>query len=681
MLMKIPDSPQAFYEAIPKSVHENLEFRIQLHTMLSKDKGLQKVYKEMCRVKPHIAFNSMFMTFNPRNEPGFKNVPFILRPAQEDVITILNQGYRQRPQFDVTMDKSRDEGATELACKFIALMSILDPQVMSLVGSRNEQYVDKKVNIVGGMLTGDHKCLFHKICYALMTCPDWFRPNVQKTHLHLEFLDNGSCVDGETTTENFGAGDRRSIILVDEIGRVDHTVAQAIIDSISDTCDFNIYNSTHFFGAAHPYNKLLQRTGSRSKVIVLPWERNPEKNPGLYRSPDYDQIIIRDINYYRERCPEVFNEIKPDEPFCLSDLEKSIISERSELVDEVAQFSFVADGGDFNEGGWRSPWYDAECERRGYSKRDISQNLDRNPIGSGDSFFGLINLRRIRVEDIKPPLYRGELKFKKDRNEKILPKSVFLKDGLDAGSLKVFAKLIDGVLDQSHNYVLSSDISRGTGTSNSVTQVIDCNTCEQVAVLSTPNYPPESYGDLVAALSIWVGGASGTPYHIWEANGPGQAFEHRIIFHGITKYYKPRDERAISKKRKNKRGWWSTSGANGTKYALLENLDIALSAGIRRSTKHRSITIHDEETLEELENYVQYENGSIGPASEVEDSVGARATHGDRVISLGLGVFAMTFQHKHIVKPIETKSTNTYGARKEQRRREMRERERNKRFH
>jgi len=679
-MSKIIDSPEAFYKSIPTSIMENLEFRIQLHTLMEKDTGLQKLYRNMCRIKPHIAFNSMFFTFNPRLEPGFKNVPFILRPAQEDVITALCQGYTNRPQNDVIVDKSRDEGATELICKFIALFACLDTQMMALVGSRNENYVDKKVNFTKGLLTGDHKCLFHKICYALNTCPDWFRPEMEKTHMHLELLDNGSCVDGETTTDNFGAGDRRSIILVDEIGRVDHGVAQSIIDSISDTCDFNIYNSTHFYGAAHPYNRLLQRKSSRTKVVVLPWERNPEKNEGLYRSPDYDQITIRDIDYYRAIVPEIFNDLEPDVPFVLSQLEKDVISLHPDLVQRMEQFKFIADAGDANEGGWRSPWYDSECERRGHSKRDISQNLDRNPIGSGDSFFGLINLRRIRVEDIHEPLYRGELKYKKDQSEQIRKESVFFKDGLAAGSLKVFANLVNGRLNQDHNYVIASDISRGTGNSNSVAQVIDVNLGEQVAILATPNRPPEEFGDLVCALSVWVGGASVQPYHIWEANGPGQAYEKRILFHNITKYYIPKDERARVKKRKNKRGWWSTTGPNGTKYSVLEDLDIALSAGIRRSTEHRSIRIHDVETLEELENYIQYENGALGPASEVSDSVGARSTHGDRVMSLAIALFAMTYQAKAVMKVVETKTADTLNARIKNRKRERIRREREKRF-
>jgi len=301
MQLKSFDSPETLLEIVPRTLGENIQFRMEFHSLLAKDDSMQKIFLEMMFVKPQLYFNLCCFTFNPRKKRGYKNIPFILRPAQSDVVDALKEHIDT--ETDMLIDKSRDEGATELVCKLFGLYWKLEPQSQFLVGSRKAEYVDKGVEITKGQLIGDHKCLMHKIIYGIVHWPKWMQPNFYKTYLHLENLDNSAVVDGEATNENFGAGDRRTGTLVDEHGRIEHRMAGAIIDNLHDTSACTIYNSTHFYGIGHPFSKLL--SSGKIDVVVLPWEKNPEKNEGIYRSPDYNIVEFAD-NYYFENYPKVF---------------------------------------------------------------------------------------------------------------------------------------------------------------------------------------------------------------------------------------------------------------------------------------------------------------------------------------------------------------------------------------
>ncbi|KKK74758.1 hypothetical protein LCGC14_2880550, partial [marine sediment metagenome] len=302
--------------------------------MLSKDRGMQQAYLELCWADIRVMFNSAFWVYDTQDEGGKRHKPFILWPHQKTVVKDIHNSIIN--QTDLAIDKSRKEGATEIICKTFAGHFILDPESNFLVGSRKAEFVDKGVEIVNGKLRGLHKTLMHKVCYALVNLPAWMRPAILKTFMLLQNLENDSTISGEATNENFGAGDRQNAILIDEYGRMDHAMAVNIIDSVHDTSDCVIVNSTHFWGPQHPYNQLLTQRYGKIKVAKLPWWDNPTKNKGLYLSPDYNVVAIEDIDYYREICPSVFNGISAKEPVVVSKLDK----------DKLGDICFVGDGGD-----------------------------------------------------------------------------------------------------------------------------------------------------------------------------------------------------------------------------------------------------------------------------------------------------------------------------------------------
>ena len=654
-VVKNLDTPEGFFASIPQNVAENIAFRMNLHDLLAKDTGMQKVYKELCWKNIKILFNSSFFVYDAEGNTGFRNLPFILWPHQEIAVDAIHDSIIN--QHSLVIDKSRKEGATEIICKTFAGHCLLDPETQFLVGSRKAEYVDKGVEIVNGRLVGLHKSLLHKICYAFTTLPAWLRPTLLKTYMLLQNLDNSSVVSGEATNENFGAGDRQRGILVDEFGRIDHNMALDINDSVNDTSDCVIFNSTHFHGVEHPYNQLLTQKYGEVPVIIMPWTSNPNKNKGLYLSPDYDVIEIKDIECYRELCPEVFNDIKSMKGFKLSELRRQ--NKDKPWSKKLEDIKFTADGGDLNEGGWRSLWYDKKCRER--RPRDIACNIDRRPRGSGSSVFTNATLHRIEQTTIRPPRFSGDVVVK--RNKQGLVIGGYLVPG-GVRRLKWWGTLNNGKPDQTHNFIIGGDIGLGRGASNSVLSIVDVNLSEEVGQWVCSNTSPEEFADIAVALCLWMGGVNKSTYLIWESNGIGGVFEGRVVKNKYPFVYVRRDETAKRKKRKNKLGWCSTKGPDGTKYRLLMDLDVALKEGLSEKPLSKHITIHSEQTIREMESYLFNNAGTPHPAKiSDDDDSNASAAHGDRVIALGLCCLALSYQPKAFVERQKKSNGNSLGNR------------------
>jgi hypothetical protein len=628
------DTPDKFLAAFPTDLQENIDKRQKLHGILADDVQAQEHYMQMCLAKPQIAFNSALWTYDPRRLPGYRNQPFILRPKQSIFIDEIKSAIET--EHDLIADKSREEGATEVICKMFVLYWWLWPETSFLVGSRKEQLVDNSVEFKDGRLIGPHQCLFHKIMYGITNLPAWVNINFSKKHGFLQNLDNNSTFEGESTNESFGAGNRATGVLVDEVARIEPDVAQYIIDNIHDTSPCCIYNSTHFrWGAGHPYARLLR--SNRIKTVTLGFEDNPAKNKGMYKSPDLDVIEILDIDYYRNICPEVFNDIEPSKAFTYSEFEKKILTYPEEIQDKCKNIKFVADGGETNFNRDRSVWFDAE-EARGRSKTDIAQNILRIPQGSADMFFDEPTVHRIRSLYQKPPRYRGRLKF--DIVNGVLSNFKYVLSNVE-NRFKWWGPLRNGQPNIANNYIVGCDISRGTGASNSVMAICDVNKNELIGIYANPFIDVTDFAELAVATCKWLGGA----YLIWEANGPGDTFDKRVWKLGYNRVYINKNERKMLRKRSQTRGWRSTPGVNGSKMDMLSYLDVALSESIKTTKYYRYITIHDEALINELEDYMFMPGRvDINLSNAILDESGAKYAHGDRVIATGLCVLGMREQ-------------------------------------
>lgn len=586
---------------------------------MSKDKGMQKVYLQLCQLDPRISFNTMFWTFNPMEQAGCRNLPFILRPAQDRAVVTIKRAIDE--QFDVVVNKSREEGATEIIRGILTNYWLFIPQSTFLCGSRTEDDVDK---------VGNPKSLFWKFDYGLEHLPVWLKKNLrfERFHLHLLNLLNDSTIDGEATSESFGAGARALAVWLGEFGRIwPADLAASVRQTVSDVARCVIYDSTHWYGEGHPFAKIIKE--GKAKIVLLPWYENPVKNKGLYKSPDVDIIEIIDIDYYRRVCP-YFNNIEPHKAYRYSEIEPYIPKE----------IKFVADGCENIPGDVRSPWHDYEELRR--DRRDMASNVWMCPSGASDAYFDPIVVDRWSMH-CRQPKYAGEIEFSTNKENKINYGEY--KIGHGRKRLKWWGDLIDGRPNQSHNFIVGCDISAGTGASNSIAYIADTNTSELVGCFADPNMSSETFADYVVGTCKWLGGANKNPFLIWEnSGGHGINFGKRIIANGYSHVYSDVDIRSKKMKRRNIYGWASSEKA---KDDLLAALRAALAEGLNTQVRHKALKIYDEELVNELRDYMYYGDGTtVGPSKCQDLSTGARQRHGDRVIAAGLVVRAMLSQPK-----------------------------------
>lgn len=298
---KIFDSLDGFIKSVPRTVPENLQFRINLHTMLAKDPKMQEIFWAMCRENKQILFDTTFWTLNPQKPWGEQNQPFILRPKQIEAVAVLDDCIINGK--DVGINKTRKQGATEIVTKLFAAWCILYDKVHFIVGSDKKEDVDQ---------LGNDYTLMAKIDNAFEYLPSWmgfaynrYSPNVkiQRKDMLIRIMEKESTIVGDTTNENFSASKRATAIMLDEFGRIRKSVAESIEGTVHDVSNCVIYTSTHWLGANHPFNLALQK--ETTERIDLMWYDNPEENVGLYSSPQSGVIKLWDTNYYQEKYPEL----------------------------------------------------------------------------------------------------------------------------------------------------------------------------------------------------------------------------------------------------------------------------------------------------------------------------------------------------------------------------------------
>jgi len=304
--MKLPDNPKAFYDLIPTDIQENLKFRIRLHNLLAKDKGLQDFYLGLCLEYFPILFSSCFWTYNPQKPPGERNQPFILRPKQIETVNVLD--WCVKNENDFAINKSRKEGASEIIVKYFVGYALLNEDTHFILGSRTKELVD---NI------GDPTTLFAKADYTLNSLPSWlkkrirYNPKTDRKDMQLKIRATNSSLSGSTTNESFSAGSRATALLLDENGRIwPLNLAESIEGSVHDISNCVIYNSTHWFGENHPFNKAIHRKST--KVVTLFWWENPEKAKFLYSTPEPGVVELLDVERYKENYPELFDYAEKD---------------------------------------------------------------------------------------------------------------------------------------------------------------------------------------------------------------------------------------------------------------------------------------------------------------------------------------------------------------------------------
>lgn len=505
---------------------------------------------------------------------GESHVPFVTWAIQDihiqEIENAINQG------FDLLTDKSRDMGATWDHMTTFHHQWLFKAERNFLELSRKENAVDTFGK--AGEAGSDPGTLFGKHDYINRWLPAWMSPRKHRIKLHLVNLENGSRIDGESANAAAGSSDRRTAILLDEMAKMEE--AESIKRSTKDVTACRLANSTQN-GPGTSFAKW--RASGQIKIFSLMYWEHPEKGHGRY-------------------------------------------------VEENTTYPHL--------GPWliRSPWFNQQEKER--STKEMAIEILADPIGSGETYFEPTNIETHRAVHAKKCRTRWEVDFLRTVTTAEVPKILRVADRTKVkarqsskGPLRIWPHLIKKRLDQTKQYILGTDISKGQGASNSVISITCVETGEKVGEWVDANTPPYDLARIACALGLWVGGAGNNSraFQIWEANGPGWDFGRQLVkVYQYPNYYRNRQLGTVSEKRGKKYGWHSSQ----------DSKELMLS-GLRRAYAHGGFVNHSHEALDEALMYIYYGGKSVGPACLVEESESARKTHGDRVIADGLCVWAL----------------------------------------
>lgn len=614
------ETAKEFLEIVPRTVPENIAFRLELHKLLSKDDSFQKLFWQWAREDLQVLFDVCFTTLNPRMPWGQQNRPFILRPKQIEAVHLIDSRIRgsldnQGKPCDVGIRKTRDEGASEIVAKIYAAWCILYEYVSFILGSDKKEDVD---------FIGDDYTLFAKVDNVFHNLPSWmgfqYNKNIQRKDMLLRVLDNNSAIRGETTNENFSAGKRATSMVLDEFGRIRKSIADSIEGTVHAVTDCVIYSSTHWLGPGHTFNVCLNK--DTTQTVDLLWFQNPEKARGMYKSPEPGLVEIIDVDYYNKNIPELIQYLDNHNKF------------KKDLLPEELQSMFIADGAKDPIIKCRSPWHDWKEKQSAGNRRDFVSNTWGEPYGSSESVFDQEVLHIIKNDFVRPPDFEGEIIFDYSEDDEVIDVDFIHNYG--QRRFKWWGELINNRPNQKHNFIIGADPGQGQGSSNSVSYIYDVNTHELCGEWVCPNTKPEQFADIVVALAKWCGGVIDT-FLIWERNGGhGANFTDRIEYQGYTNCYKMTVEDTITRKRKKKWGFYSNQDR---KAALLGDFGVALGYGIESNFNYKAAIIYSLDLVDELFDYTFVEGSKeITTSKKADLSSGARERHGDRGIAAALCV-------------------------------------------
>lgn len=174
----------------------------------------------------------------------------------------------------------------------------------------------------------------------------------------------------------------------------------------------------------------------------------------------------------------------------------------------------------------------------------------------------------------------------------------------------------------------------GSGGSNSALTLLNRRTMRKVASFVVPNMLPYLLAEMAIAACWWFKNDLGGPAFLaWEANGPGQEFQKRVLETDFRDFYYRKYADVVTKRARNKPGYWTQKRSE-------------LLGPYREALMEGQYVNPDAAALEELRQY------SIGPDGEPfhngenqkDDPTGAKKAHADRVVSDVVGwVAALDF--------------------------------------
>jgi hypothetical protein len=592
----------------PNEPVANALYRKALRKWALKSQANRDWLMAKCKEDYFFFITSFWWLIEPRPEEGESVIrPFVPWAHQIPMMeTILKHlGYQ-----DIGVDKARGEGASWIVLSIFVWRWLFWPLQSFVIVSRNQESADTPGNL--GTLGA-------KIDWEMTMLPlwmtgrqgrglgdgDWSR-NVSK-HSWLRHGSKSSIV-ALATTSDLASGSRDTAILLDEFAKFPRGDDEAVLSATEPVTNCRLLVST-YEGADGAYYRAMHEPSSMVKII-LRWEDNPSRNHHLFCIDAKNSKLLAPGGNRPALMPDGYEEHFFEHEFKLLRARGFDVESRTKE--------------------W-SPWYVKRCLRPRMTPKKIAQEYDRDPAGSGNSFFPPATIQVLRDRS-RPPDQCGELEF---HPETLFPTRFYRAHN---GLFRLWFPLesASGRPPAGH-YVVGVDVASGNGTchaSNSAISVVDRNTGCKVAEFASHTCTPERLAELAIATCRWFMSSSGDPaFLIWEANGYGGAVRERVLLSDFRNFYYRTPWKTTNKKHSKEPGWWSSKDA---KRDLLLKYRWALTEGFFDNPS--------DQALSECLSYAEGAGGKIvflGGANDDEDPTNAGEHHADRVIADALASYAI----------------------------------------
>lgn len=444
-------NPKIKYPISPMS--ELVNFRQQLLKDASSDPSYAAEIYNLCKKDIIFWIDMTAFTKDPRKGASAVG-PFVCYDFQVPVIQKI-QKYVIEGIGDLGIDKSRDMGASWMVLYVFQHAFQFGRGMDFRVGSRKEDFVDKK---------GVIDTLLEKVRFNLSRQPMFLMPNGfetenafddNTTYMRLVNKAQENSIIGESANDHFGSGGRSTAILLDEFAKWPKGVDANAWTSTADVTKCRIPVSTPV-GSGNKFARLMKGKEEKIEPMHLHWTLHPEKSKGAYYLDGGIKIPINLEEDYRAAFK---------------------LWERGIRV--------------------RSPWYDAEADRR--TEADLAQEVDINYHKSGGMFF---NSQALALQTPWQYIVRN-------RPDGGIPYGKFIRGKLITVDDQVrFLETQDGWLKifefprQHHQYTFGGDAAEGlTHGDESAGIIVDKSSGNVVA---SWNYktPPEDFLEDIA-LAVW----------------------------------------------------------------------------------------------------------------------------------------------------------------------------------
>lgn len=612
----------------PRSLKENVEYRIAIRKWAAKKRGNRLALMERCRKDFVFWVETFCWIFEPRPEAGRPQVmPFIMWDCQIPVaLTIIeNLGHR-----DIGLEKARGEGATWICLMIILWRWLFAPDMESYgLVSRSEEVADS---------SEDPDSLGWKLDWQLKQLPLWmagvktvpggqpkdFTRNITK---HTWTNHRNQCtISAYAATGNLASGGRKTAFLMDELAKFPRGPDEEAMSSTEPVTNCRILVSTPA-GAEGAYYRVMTEPHTKDEFvhITLDWTKNQTRNRGMFRIDLKDRILIPH--------DPVANPIPESYEKKFFDVQLQILARRGFAVDDRSKL-------------W-SPWYVSRCLRPRMTPRKVAQEYDRDYGGSSSRFFPSVTIEAL-VEKSRLPLWQGDILV--DRERHIISQFTKMREG----KLKLWVSLGVGNKPPKGEYVVGADIATGLGgtmSSCSTLSIADRSTGTKVGEYASPVIRPEDFASLaIAVCRLFKSQNDGEAFLIWEGNGPGGAFRQHIIDEtSFRNFYFRQNIKRMGKNTTKEPGWWS---GKETKRELMSKYRHALVEGLFDNPS--------EYALRECLCYIEDTGGKVvfvTGLNDENDPANSGENHGDRVIADALANFGMQILNGGLeVRPVEKSS-------------------------